>query len=78
MRFRTRKSKYLKIEKKQYEKRIMGLDKRIRNRKVLYGLHREGAKMSALSSGAKNEYEYLTGAKILSPEKSGTIAEYMT
>lgn len=31
----------------------MGLDKRIRNGKMLYDLHRAGAKIPALSSGEK-------------------------
>ena len=40
-------------------------DDKIRNEKMLYDINGEAAKISALSSGRIDEYEYLTGEEIL-------------
>ena len=42
----------------------MAIDK-IRDEKLQYDINREAAKMSALSSGKSDKYEYLTGEEIL-------------
>ena len=43
----------------------MTIDDQIRNEKLLYGIKREVAKISALSSAETDKYEYLTGEEIL-------------
>ena len=43
----------------------MKIDNQIRAEKLQYDINREAAKMSALSSGKVDEYEYLTGQEIL-------------
>ena len=43
----------------------MIINDQIRNEKLQYGLNREAAKISALSSGKIHKYEYLTGEEIL-------------
>ena len=40
-------------------------DDKIRDEKVQYDVNREAAKISALSSGRIDKYEYLTGEEIL-------------
>ena len=48
----------------------MTIDDRIREEKLQHDINREGAKVSALSSGKIDKYEFLTGEEIL-PKKSG-------
>ena len=43
----------------------MTIDDQIRDEKLQYGINREVAKISSLSSGKINKYEYLTGEEIL-------------
>ena len=43
----------------------MAIDDKIRNEKLQYDINREAAKISALSSGRFDKYEYLTGEEIL-------------
>ena len=43
----------------------MAIDDKIRDKKLQYDITREAAKMSALSSGEIDKYEYLTGKEIL-------------
>ena len=43
----------------------MTIDDRIRDGKLQYDINREAAKISALSSGKIDKYEYLKGAEIL-------------
>ena len=43
----------------------MTTDDQIRNEKLQYGINREAAKISALSSGKIDQYEYLTSEEIL-------------
>ena len=43
----------------------MTIDDKIRDEKLQYDFNREAAKISALSSGEIDKYEYLTGEEIL-------------
>ena len=43
----------------------MTIDDQIRDEKLQYDINREAAKISALSSGKIDKYEYLTGEEIL-------------
>ena len=43
----------------------MTLEGEIRDEKLQYDINREAAKISALSSGKIDKYEYLTGEDIL-------------
>ena len=46
----------------------MTLEDQIRDEKLQYGINREAAKISALSSGKTDKYEYLTGEEIIKQE----------
>ena len=52
----------------------MTTDDQIRNEKLQYGINREAAKISALSSGKIDQYEYLTSEEIL-PSNQKQIIE---
>ena len=52
----------------------MTINDQIRNEKLQYGINREVAKISALSSGKIRIYEYLTGEEIL-PSNQQQIIE---
>ena len=54
---------------------IIAIDDKINNEKLQYYINREGAKISALSSGKINKYEYLTGEKILPSDQSRIIKQ---
>ena len=43
----------------------MTIQDQIRDEKLQYDIHREATKISTLSSGKINKYEYLTGEEIL-------------
>ena len=43
----------------------MTINKQIENEKLQYDINREGAKISALSSGKIHKYEYFTSEDIL-------------
>ena len=43
----------------------MTIEDQIRDKKLHYNINREAAKISALSSGKTEKYEYLTGEEIL-------------
>ena len=43
----------------------MTIDDKIRDEKLQYDINREAGKLSALSSGKIDKYEYLTGEEIL-------------
>ena len=43
----------------------MTIDDKIRDEKLQYDINREAAKISALSSGKIDKYEYLTGEEVL-------------
>ena len=52
----------------------MTINDQIRDEKLQYGINREAAKISALSSGKIDKYEYLTGEEIL-PSNQQQIIE---
>ena len=52
----------------------MTIDDKIRDEKLQYDINREAAKISALSSGKIDKYEYLTGEEIL-PSNQRQIIE---
>ena len=52
----------------------MTIDDQIKDEKLQYDINREAAKISALSSGKTEKYEYLTGEKIL-PSNQKQIIE---
>ena len=51
----------------------MTIDDQIRDGKLQCDINREAAKISALSSGQINKYEYLTGKEILSSNQKQII-----
>ena len=55
----------------------MTINDQIRDEKLQYGINREAAKISALSSGKIDKYEYLTGEEI-SPSNQQQIIEQLT
>ena len=60
------------LEKIVYNK-IMTIDDQIKDEKIQYVINTEATKLSTLSSGKINEYEYLTVEEILPSEESRTI-----
>ena len=52
----------------------MTIDDKIKNEKLQYDISRE-AKLSALSSGKIDKYEYLTGEEILPSDQSRIIEQ---
>ena len=58
-------SRFRKNLLKRILKLIMTMDDEIRDEKLQYDINRETAKMSALSSGEIDKYEYLTIEEIL-------------
>ena len=53
----------------------MTTDDKIRDEKLQYDINREAAKISTLSSGKINKYEYLTGKEILPSDQSRIIEQ---
>ena len=53
----------------------MTIDDKIRDEKLQYDINREAAKISALSSGKIDKYEYLTGEEILPSDQSRIIEQ---
>ena len=53
----------------------MTIDHQIRDEKMQYGINREAAKISALSSGKIDQYEYLTGEDILPSNREQIIEQ---
>ena len=51
----------------------MTIDDQIKSEKLQYGINREAAKISTLSSGKFDKYEYLTGEEILPSNKQQII-----
>ena len=51
----------------------MAIDDKIRDEKLQYDINREIAKISALSSGEIDKYEYLTSYKMLPCNQSRVI-----
>ena len=57
------------------QKLIFLINDKIRDEKLQYDIKREGAKISALSSGTIDNYEYLTGEEILSSYQRRVIEQ---
>ena len=57
--------RFIKNLSERIEKLIMTIDDKIREEKLQYDINRAAAKISVLSSGKVEKYEYLTGAEIL-------------
>ena len=53
----------------------MTIDDKIRDEKLQYHINREAAKISALSSGKIDKYEFLTGEEILPFDQSRIIEQ---
>ena len=53
----------------------MAIDDKIRDEKLQNDINREDAKISALSSGKSDSFEYLTGKEILHPSQSRVIEQ---
>ena len=53
----------------------MTIDDQIKSEKLQYDINRETAKISALSSGKFDKYEYLTGEEILTSNKQQIIEQ---
>ena len=53
----------------------MTTDDKIKDEKLQYDINREAAKISALSSGKIDKYEYLTGEEILPPDQNRIIEQ---
>ena len=51
----------------------MTIDNKIRDEKLQYDINREAAKVSALSSGKIDQYEYFTGEEMLSSKQRQII-----
>ena len=55
--------------------KIMTIEDQIKDEKLQYDIQREAAKMSALSSGKLDKYEYLTGEEILPSNQQQIIQQ---
>ena len=53
----------------------MTIEDKIKDEKLEYDINREAAKISALSSGKIDKYEYLTGEEILPPDQQQIIEQ---
>ena len=53
----------------------MTIEDQIKDEKLQYDINREAAKISALSSGKRDKYEYLTGEEILPPNQQQIIQQ---
>ena len=53
--------------------KIMTINDQVKDEKLQYGINREAAKISALSSNKIGKYEYLTGEEILPSNQKQTI-----
>ena len=53
----------------------MTIENQVRDEKLPYDINREAAKISALSSGKIEKYEYLTGEEILASNQHQIIEQ---
>ena len=53
----------------------MSIDDKIKDKKLQYEINKEAAKISPLSSGKIDKYEYLTGEEILSSNERQIIEQ---
>ena len=51
----------------------MKIGDKISDEKLQYNTNREASKISALSSGKIDKYQYFTGEKILPPDQSSVL-----
>ena len=65
---------FQKESSRRIKKLIIIIDDKIRDEKLLYDINREAAKISALSSGKIDKYEYRKGEEIL-PSNQRQIIE---
>ena len=54
---------------------LLEISKTLWDEKLQYNINRKAAKVSALSSGKSNKYEYLTGEEILSSNQRQTLEQ---
>ena len=59
----------------KYIIKIMTIEDQIKNEKLQYDINREAAKISTLSSGKLDKYEYLTGEEILPSNQQQIIQQ---
>ena len=62
-----------RIFQKEYEKLIIAINDKIRDEKLQNDIKREAAKISVLSSGKIDKYEYLTGKERLPSNQKRVI-----
>ena len=55
--------------------KVITIDDKNRDEKLQYDINREAAKISALSSGKIDKYEYLTGEEIIPPDRRRVIEQ---
>ena len=55
--------------------KFMAIEDQIKDEKLQYDVNREAAKISALSSGKLDKYEYLTGEEILASNQQQIIEQ---
>ena len=53
----------------------MTIDDKIRDEKLQYDINREATKISALSSGKIDKYEYLSGVEILPSDQKRVVEQ---
>ena len=53
----------------------MTINAKVKSEKIKYNINREAAKISALSSGKIDKYEYITGEEILPPNQREIIEQ---
>ena len=68
-------SRFRKNLREGIKKLIMTNDDEIRDEKLQYDINREAAKISALSSGEIDNYEYITGEEILPSDQRRMIEQ---
>ena len=57
------------------QKLIFTIDRKIKNEKLQYGIHRKAAKISAVSSGRTDHYKYLKEEEVFPPYQSRMIEQ---
>ena len=70
--------RFRKILSERISKLIMTIDDKIRDEKLHYDINRAAAKISALSSGKIDKYEYLRGEEILPSNQRQIIEQVCT
>ena len=66
-----------RILQKEYKKLITTIDDKNRDEKLQYDINRKTSKISALSSGKIDKYEYLTGKEVLLSDQRRIIDQAM-